>query len=71
MSDPAEDGDALAILQDLQRQLNVLTARERDRKERRARRRAGVYDPPAPPGPPPSDLDVARAKRLLRMLRNR
>lgn len=63
MSDHAETA---AILLDMQRQLNELSRRERARAKRKGKRRSAAYDPPTPPGPVPSEIDIARAKRLLR-----
>lgn len=61
----AEQDDS-AILAELQRQIGVLLGRKRERQARRAMRGQVAYDPATPPGPKPTPMDVARAKRVLR-----
>lgn len=64
--------DTLAILIDLQRQMAELTTRIRKQDGKKARRRGKqiAYSPPRDlPGPVPSELDIAHARRVLRGLR--
>jgi hypothetical protein len=63
------DDESRKILIDLQRQMAVLVRLEDDRRKTKARRRGKriAYSPPRErPGPKATELDIARARRLLR-----
>lgn len=64
--------DAVAMLLDMQRQLGALAGEMRGKRANKARRRGRqrVYSPSGDlPGPQPTALDIARAKRLWREVR--
>lgn len=62
---------SLATLLDLQAQVSELVRVEESKRVKRARRRGKqiAYSPGELPGPKPTELDIARAKRLWRQIR--
>jgi hypothetical protein len=73
MAKPARADDSLTLLLDIQRQMSELTARAK-RTRTAAEKRRGKQIRYAPnvaelPGPQPTEMDIARAKRLWRRIR--
>ena len=66
MSDPAKD--PFAVLLDVQQQIAELvrTGKRERAKTLRRRGKQVAYSPGELPGPKPTELDIARAKRLWR-----
>lgn len=64
----AENKDVIALLLDIQRKVDALARSEQNKRARKlkGRTRKAVHSPGALPGPKPNDLDIARAKRVLR-----
>ena len=67
MSEPANK-DVIALLLDIQRKVDALAHTQQAERaaKLKGRTRKAVHSPGQLPGPKPNDLDIARAKRIVR-----